>query len=388
MSSTAQVVTLCNAVDEQVTNLLRAGSFEAWLEETPLKENDLVVFNNSFLYREGVSGTSKSSKYLCVRIGRNGAPALPPLIVQPGGVNLRFKRVPAGQAARLPVTSLDQAIEMELKNLGVIIRALIGRIGEDEPASVEIDKAPGWRTLNYEPNQTGIVQIQGGRLSINRVDDINAVWAAILKATSAANLDGIDKLAVVFEGKFAELREKAYRPVDIDKVGTTEPSILREVAGRIDRQIRDYAVALRSHLANVGDTESLNELLRIAYNFADGTQELMRLVIGVADMKPILFWLTIDAQSRLADQFQNLPFGIIGTTKPSLGKYRSIVAGARNRAFHDIFSFRQPFRVRLTSEAFRAPELRLFRQFTSKAPALDFEDRKLVGLLEGFYSNV
>jgi hypothetical protein len=110
----------------------------------------------------------------------------------------------------------------------------------------------------------------------------------------------------------------------------------------------------------------------------------MNLAIGICDMKPVVFWLTICDQSNLADHFGNLPFGIIGKEKPSLKTYRSVIAGARNRAFHDIFSFGRPFRAILTGDAFQAPELRLFRQYASKAPALDYEDRKLVALLEGF----
>ncbi len=383
MSSAAKLEVVRNAVDEQVVSILQSDSYGIWQEDNPLRSGDLVAFNNSFLYREGISGT-KSVKYLCVRVDRDGVPATPVMVIEPGGINLRFKRIPARQANELPLTGLSEAAEFELKNLGLIIRALIGRIGDDEPAFVGIDKAPGWHTLRYNPKQSEIVKIQSGELSINRIDDINAVWLAISQAVSAGKLDDVEKLAAVFEGKFVELRESAYRPVDIDKVNHAESSILGEVTQRIDYQITEYSVALRSHLKKAGDTESLNELLRIAYNFADGTQELMRLIIGVSDMKPVLSWLTIAAQLRLADRFQSLPFGIIGTAKPSIGKYRAIVAGARNRAFHDIFSFGQPFRVRLTSEAFRAPELRLFRQYASKAPALDYEDRRLVALLEGF----
>jgi hypothetical protein len=384
MRKVSKAAALRNAVHEQVDNLMASEAFAEWTEATTLKPGDLVAFNNSFLFRDGITFTAKNAKYLCVEVNKEGALTTPPRIIEPGGINLRFKRFPASQTRSLDTAPLPESIEFELKNLGTIVRALIGRIGPDEPAVVDIDKVPNWYTMSYDPSQSDVVRIQSGTISISRIDDINVVWSAIERAISAADLHDETKLASVFESKFRELREMAYRPVDIDKVDPAEPSILAEVVERIDSQINDYKRALRSHLARRANPESFNELLRIAYNFADGTQELLRLIIGISDMKPLISWLTIHAQSKLVDRFQHLPLGIIGSSKPSIGKYRAVVAGARNQAFHDIFAFEQPFRVRLTGDAFRTPELRLFRQYSSKTPALDYEDRKLVTLLEGF----
>ena len=86
----------------------------------------------------------------------------------------------------------------------------------------------------------------------------------------------------------------------------------------------------------------------------------------------------------MAERFTELPFALVGKTKPSLEKYRSLVAGARNRAFHDLFAFGRPFRVPLKSNAFQAAALHLFREYKRAGPALDFKDRQLVELLQGF----
>lgn len=74
----------------------------------------------------------------------------------------------------------------------------------------------------------------------------------------------------------------------------------------------------------------------------------------------------------------------MGSAKPSLDRYRSVIAGARNRTFHNIFSFERPFGVRLSGDAFQRPELTLFRAHNNRSPALDYADRDLVTLLEGF----
>ncbi len=44
-------------------------------------------------------------------------------------------------------------------------------------------------------------------------------------------------------------------------------------------------------------------LLRISYNFADGAKSLLTLVVGLSDLKPLLFWLTVLEQSQLAERF-------------------------------------------------------------------------------------
>ncbi len=61
-----------------------------------------------------------------------------------------------------------------------------------------------------------------------------------------------------------------------------------------------------------------------------------------------------------------------------------MVAGARNRAFHDLFAFGRPFRVPLKSDAFQAAALHLFREYKRGGAALEFRDRELVDLLQGF----
>jgi hypothetical protein len=77
---------------------------------------------------------------------------------------------------------------------------------------------------------------------------------------------------------------------------------LTEVIAGVRDQVTAYDDALRAHLKDPDDIEALNEVMRIAYNFADGARELIALVVGLSDIKPLLSWLTINAQCELADQ--------------------------------------------------------------------------------------
>jgi hypothetical protein len=142
-----------------------------------------------------------------------------------------------------------------------------------------------------------------------------------------------------------------------------------------------FSATLQQHQRSPDNNDVYNELLRVAYNFADGARAFLRLMVGVCDLKPLLFWLTVFEQVELAHRFEKLPFSLVGKGKPSLERYRSVIADARNQAFHDLFAFDHPFRVALPRDALRSPELRLFREYAKRGDsALTFEDRGLVDL--------
>jgi hypothetical protein len=153
----------------------------------------------------------------------------------------------------------------------------------------------------------------------------------------------------------------------------------------MEAQLEAYDAALEMHRSNAAPDDASHDLLRIAYNFADAAKSFISLMVGASDMKPLVFWMTASSRFGLAERFASLPFSIVGSAKPSLDKYRMVIASARNRAFHDVFAFGRPFHVRLTGEAFRGAELRLFREYGRRnEPALEYEDRRLVHLLESF----
>ena len=112
-------------------------------------------------------------------------------------------------------------------------------------------------------------------------------------------------------------------------------------------------------------------------------RSFLGLMVGICDLKPLVFWLTVFEQVDLAHRFAKLPFSLVGKGKPSLDRYRSVIADARNQAFYDCSRSDHPFNVKLPGDALRGPALRLFREYKSRNdPALTFEDRGLVELFE------
>jgi hypothetical protein len=380
MPSEEKIGLVYTAVCQAVSGILGSQTFGTWAKREQPQVGDLMVFNNSFLYRENLTGTTKSKKYLCVTLHPSAEPAI--LHIE-GRINSTFKRIPSRQIDKYRQSELRPSIAEEMTDLGTIVFSLVGRIGDDQSAGMALPTATGFDLLQYEPGQTEIAELSDTAVLINRLDDIDVVWQAIARKCAEAGLDS-DELAESFEKAFGDLREAAGRPIDVEDIAADAPSILSEVVTGIHDQVAVYETALASHLANPDDLEALNEVMRIAYNFADGAKDLIALVIGITDIKPLLSWLTIHAQVELAERFGELPFALVGKAKPSLEKYRSLVAGARNRAFHDLFAFGRPFRVPLRSDAFQAAALHLFREYRRGGPALEFKDRQLVELLQGF----
>jgi hypothetical protein len=380
MLTEEQIGPIYSAICKAVSSILGSPTFEAWVKREQPQVGDLMVFNNSFLYRENLTGTTKSKKYLCVTLDPSAEPAV---LHVDGRINSTFKRIPSRQIDKYRQSELRSSIAEETAGLGTIIFSLVGRIGDDQPASMDLPAASGFDVLQYEPGQTETAELRDTAVLINRLDDIDVVWQAIARECTEAGI-GSDELAEAFEKAFGDLREAAGRPINVEDIAADAPSILSEVVSGIHEQVTAYEIALSSHLANPDDLEAINEVMRIAYNFADGARDLIALVIGITDIKPLLSWLTIHAQVELAERFGELPFALVGKTKPSLEKYRSLVAGARNKAFHDLFAFGRPFRVPLRSDAFQAAALHLFREYRRGGPALEFKDRQLVELLQGF----
>ena len=373
------VADIVEGVSQSVERVVNKADLKSWMAKEKSKAGDLVAINNSFLFR-GTGTTVKSDKCLAFTVGDESALVLPPVVAVVSNFISQFKRYPGKQASMVGTTDLVTAVNHQIGVLGPVVLALIGEIGPDEPADANLG-AGEWSVLAFEPSQTEVAVVEEGRISINRLDDIDVVWAAV------AVLVGEHRTAVEdkFEPAFQTLQRKANRSVDVSAFGSGGPSILSKIIERIADQVAQYEEGLTQHRANADDAEALHELLRVAYNFADGAATFINLVVGLCDLKPILFWLTVAEQIELADAFAQLPFAIVGKGKPSLDKYQHLIADARNQAFHDMFAFDRSFRVQMPGAALGQVELRLFRDYGRRSePALDFEDRKLVELLEGF----
>jgi hypothetical protein len=368
-------------VTEQCKLLVASSAFLEWSAKENAKEGEFVAVNNSFLFREGRQ-TTKNDQYVAFELGATGDIASVPVVVKPGRINVQFKKLRVNKFDEESLFDLRQSVESELENLGVIVFSLVGQIGEIEAAEVELVGIDKVSKLRFEPHASKIAELSEDVIVLSSVGEIDEVWAAVEVIANDEELD-TEKLSTVFEKSFHELQENAACPIDPSDVTEEADSILSQLSVRVGNQVKAFSDYLSQHRSKPNDEDIYNELLRVAYNFADGARLFLNLLVGICDLKPILFWLTANEQVALAHQFASLPFSLVGSQKPSLDRYRGVIAGARNQAFHDIFAFQHPFRVSLPGDALKEPELSLFRSYNRKSePALTFEDRQLVEILE------
>lgn len=382
------IVEPCNSkLEEQISqgvlSILQSRTFKTWRADKRFHAGDLIVINNSVLFRDG-SSTPKSRGYLAVTAEESDSLKLPPVLLTLKTKLINdFKHLQSRQLAQSQSQLLAEALPRELNSMGKIIRVLVARIGDDRPTSIPI-KDPGLTILRYEPDLSSIAEIKGDTLTISRIDDIDTIWQAIEAELAKAGKSD-SRLSETFETDFRTLREAAGRPVDLSIVDADTPSILSEIRESIERETVSYEKSLRRYLESTSNREQYNELVRSAYNFADGASKLLNLFAELCDLKPLISWLILGAQFNLAERFRELPFSLAGKAKPSLKQYSTVISGARNRAFHDVFAFGRPFHIKLDGDAFMDAELRLFQEYGQRnRTALDFADRSLVDLLASF----
>lgn len=372
---------IADGVRSSVERVLSSDTFGAFKNAQPGAEGDLVVINNSFLYRDTVK-TTKNSLYLTVPddAGSSGSVG----VAAWGSMNSAFKRVAADSKNLPTVEPLADAVAAQIGHLGRIVLLLVGAIEEGPSVSVKFS-AP-FAELRYDPEVATRVQSKDGVLVVNSLTDVEGLWSEVAQLP---NLDDANRssLAPRFAETIEVMREQAPRIIRLGGATTLVPDdgLLGQIDVQMSNQISQYRAALDDLTDDGEDGDALSNILRISYSFSSDASDLITLFISLCDLKPIILWLTLAENVDLADAFARLPFGTASSRKPSLKTYADIIGGARNRAFHDFFAFDRPFEVDLAGVSIQAKHLRLFHAHGRAAgDAFDYEDRELVEVLRTF----
>jgi hypothetical protein len=183
-----------------------------------------------------------------------------------------------------------------------------------------------------------------------------------------------------------KLEEAALRDVRVPAPGERpHRPLLKELCSGLETQALEYQEALQAwHQSEYQDSNQLHQILRISYNFASDAVRLIRLAVSVCDLKPLVFWCTVQHHHILNRSIRGLPWQT--RSKASLKAYVETVNSARNHAFHDLFPITSGLEVELPDAALRKVRLRLFSTHGSKNSRNEvrFEDQELVELLTEF----
>lgn len=373
-------------IEKGVNAITKATAFSDWTSAEAAKSEGLIAINNSFIYRDLVE-TTKSEQYLCVSLKDDKVLPDSISVAKPQSFNPDFKLFKSASKVMPETQPLDTALQGELASLGQLVFVLIGEI-EDVISEVEIDHSYA-HFLRFDPKQkkTASVSPTDGQkcITVNELVDPEAIWTEIEATVQGEIGDETEGFQAAFSVAFGKLQQQAQSHLLLPPTDATKSrsSFLGRVRSSVKEQRTLYEQALhRTQRAKTSQASQLNEVLRIAYNFADDAIKVLTLLVSVCDLKGIVLWCTIRQHFELAEAFRGLPWTRI-KGKASLKGYQEVINGARNRAFHNLLGFDRSLFSDLTGVTIKARSLTLLPAHGRRKAHVpfDYEDRELVEVL-------
>ena len=371
---------LVDLIRESARHLASHQGFATWLAGEQLSTGDMAVVNNSFVFRD--VKTVKSDRFIGFSDLSQTRPEAH--VVKAPRQNLDFKRFGGGGLSQLEVLDLESTVEEEIQRVGFLVFLLIGEVQD----TVTLDEPVGHQDMDriiWDPS-AGTPTVDTGVVTTGQVHDEEPVWRAVAASFSGQGLEVPDRLRDAVGTAMDKLQEKAEAVVVIpSSPEVSDAGILDSILVVIREQRDQYSEALtRLDAATGQDISALNEVLRIAYNFASDATGFLRLIVSICDLKPLVMWGTIAEHNALSEAFRTLPW-TRSKHKPTLKNYQDNIGDARNSAFHNLFPFRKTLRVELPTDAIGDPSLKIFSERSKKsANELTYRDKELVDVLTEF----
>lgn len=370
---------------ESIRRIEKHPQFMDWVSKSRLKESDIVVINNSFVFRD--VSTNKSQFYLALEYEKDGQFKDRIFVASGlGRINKDFKIFQA-QHPNLPkLVDLSDAISSQLSEIGHIVFALIGKVDNDLVVEEEFRQAR-FTTIVWNPSQNELLTADDETLYVRDTTNEDELWSELVTLMERLNLDIPAKMKTEFGSVLDKLQSKAVARLNLPSPGEEITEGVTDAIVELLKEQRDsYAKALEE--CGVDDPSSstlFNEVLRISYNFAGDASTYLRLIVSICDLKPIILWLTIGEHYCLSEAFRQLPWAR-SKYKPSLKNYIDTVSDVRNRRFHDAFPFQKALRLSLPPSAVQNPELQFFSEHAPRANlnVFTFRDKPLVDILLKF----
>jgi hypothetical protein len=369
-------------INEGVHRLVASPEFVSWRQGETLGPGDIVLINNSFVFRDVKTNKAASCLALILRDPPTEYDIAVALDVR---FNLDFKRIAAASLRPPALLPLNRAIQEQTSELGHLVFLLIGEVHDTEVVQTKLDCA-GYDVATWDPAIAEVVRVETTRIVVSRTDDEDVIWNAVAEQLIGKGEDASPQLRVALGIALDHLQDQAVARVVIPLPGQNIGFGITDSILVVLREQRDeYAEAVTRYSSGGPQAPgALNDVLRIAYNFASDATSFIRLIVQVCDLKPIVLWGTIAEQYALSSSFHALPWSR-SKPKPSLKNYELAISDARNSAFHNLFPFRKSLRVALPDNALGAPELQIFSEHGKKKEnELTYKDKELVDVLVEF----
>jgi len=352
------------------------------LRATPFESKDILLLNNSFVFREKQSiKTTKSDQYVCVHVTKGGNFSRAPRVATGIAINSDFKRITSGETSKLNLVTLERALASQLNSLGNLVFILIGHIDDTLVIRQPIHHSE-FNELVWNPGAKDPMSVLAPLITVADTGDEAQVWSRIADHFSDSGSEVPEGLRDAFAVAIDKLKDQALANLVLPSSGVVHsPNMTESIVQVLEEQRDEYKDALKQSRKQAAVS---NDVLRIAYNFASDAITFIRLIISICDLKPVVLWGTIDKHFALAEALRNLPWHR-HRNKPSLRNYRTTIADARNSAFHNLFPFRKSLDVALPEDSLQEARMRIFSEHGKKSQnQLLYQDKELVDLLFEF----
>lgn len=376
-------------IKHSVKALIATEAFRNWFKDQKASDGDLVILNNSFIYRKPIIKTSKNAQYLGLKVKGGTVSASELFVVKPGDLKSDFKLFSAHSQNLPQLERLDKALEQDVQRIGSFAFVLIGEL-RDADCTVALNHG-SVKSLRYDPQapQSNVEHADDASkmVVVNQLTDPVAAWKDVEEVLRQEAGDGLSTLESAFAEAFEKLRDEARKHLIVPAPGARKPkdsvTLLSQFHLAASQQRQLYRKALSDYGKGGGGADThLREAMRIAYNFADDAIKVLELLVSVADLKAVLLWCTIKEHFVVADAFRNLPW-TKSRKKPSLERYKEIISGARNRAFHNLLALDRTVEANLEGLHVGARRLTLFPPHGRRKGNVpfDYEDREMIQVL-------
>jgi hypothetical protein len=371
---------IITSIQDDVARLVSQQVFRDWVAAAELVPGDYVLINDSFVYRN--VSTNKSGSCLVLKAGENGALDSSPSVVREARFNLDFKHL-GPKAPKPPLVPLEDGILEELIDLGQILFILIGAV-DDSTVLTETVSHADFDSIQWDPRATEAVRVEGRNITVRETHDEEPLAEAIRAYYESTDTELPSGLLTALGIALDQLQDRAEASLLLPPVGSEiRTGITDSILEVLREQRQQYAIALEQNSTGEPDNH-LNEILRIAYNFASDATTYLTLIVSICDLKPIVLWATIAEHVALSEAFKALPWSR-SRNKASLKNYTGTIGDARNSAFHNLFPFRKSLHLDLPESALHNAELTIFSEHGKKSEnRLSFQDRELIDVLIGF----
>jgi hypothetical protein len=375
---------ILSTVNENLEKVRNHPSFRAWHNTQKFEDGDLVVINNSFVFRD--LNTTKAQSYLVLKHGKERF-YKEPYIAQKLKLNSDFTFYSHRHSSPPALLPIRDCIEDELSNVGQILFALIGTISDDVILRENFGRS-GFSELIWDPQSAETLCIDGSRIVIQNPYDEGLLWNVLTEQCNAKSIT-LEQVETKrdFGAVLDRLQGRAEAHLVLPKSGRrNNHGITDTIIEALRERRQDYAAALRLCEGKPEkNPTAFNEVLRISYNFSNDVIPFLKLIISICDIKPIVLWSTIGEHYALSESLKCLPW-TRSKFKPSLKNYIDTVCDARNSVFHNLFPVSKALRFSLPGNAFQNSELLFFTEYAPRKSlnTLTYQDKALVDLFLDF----